>query len=279
MKLKREGVVKLYMAFESTIISRVGDTILEYSHTADDIAAAVYRVAPKIYSKYYNRFDRAYEKDDFVQDSYEHIQKLFDTGYITPDRENIDGIIYAMLSSVFVLNKIAKQSKDSKRYSWDSSENPDGASGRTSFNPYSKDLYGQLEDKDVEDPSQTHNRIENEKSGKIIADTIIDNLSFQPYNSKKHAYSGIDDILGEIELSEANLAKMYFMGYTLQAVLEVFGFGESERHSQSSYVTHKYQNTRYKINDIIYSLSKEDKTSLGAYIDTIEKKNASYKEN
>lgn len=274
MKLKREDILMMFKKLEE---SKLGVNMFEAVHTEEDIANAVYRVAPKVYYKNRGRFDRSYEKDDFVQDAYMHIQKLFDTGYIQPDRENIDGIIYSLLNSHFVLNKISSQSKDANRFSWSPQMSPsEDHSSRLILNPYDKTASGQIADKNMENPEEAHDREELEEHGKMIIDTIIDNMSFQSYTAKKHSYSGHDEILGDIELSEANLAKLYFMGYSLQAVLEVFGFGEKDRSSRSSYVTHKYQDVRYKINEIIYGLDKYDKEAVGAYVDSIEGKMASY---
>lgn len=249
-------------------------------HTDEDIADAVYRVAPKIYYKFRGRFDRSYEKDDFVQDAYLHIKNLFDTGYIKPDRENIDGIIYSLLSSHFALNKIVNQKKDAERLSWDyqASSGEDGGVYTSKIDMYNKKVYGPRPDEKGLNPEQASKIDELVEHGKLIAEEIIDNMSFTEYSTKKHKYSGYSEEFGELKLSESVLAKLYLCGYTLQAVLEMFGFGIGDRHSQSSYITHKYQDVRNKVNDIIYSLDKYDKEALGAYVDSIESKGSSFQD-
>lgn len=242
-----------------------------FTKTKDEIAEAVYRVAPKVYFKYYNRFDVIYTEDDFAQDAYEHIQKLFDTGYIKLDRENMDGIIYSLLNSYFVKNTIRSQFKNKQVISWEPSE-------KNYTNKSFGVMYGDIEDLLAVSPDILFKKEEMVELGKKIIKSIIETFPGDSYKTYRHTYIGREESLGKINLSDLNLAKLFFKGYTLQKVFEVYGFLDKNRGSQTAFITKKFNEVSDKISEKLSVLPKEDLYYALEYVKEIGIEKALYQE-
>lgn len=239
--------------------------------TKEEIAEAVLRVAPRIYNRYWNLFERAYQQDDFTQDAYLHIQRLFNEGYIKPDRDNIDGIVYSLLNSFFVRNIIKSQKQLKETMVWDLTEESD-----YSYTNSGLIKYGDIEDTNLLKPDAETAIHIGSTIGKQIVESILDNLDFSTYKTYKHIYKGLDNELGKLNFSEKSIAKLIFNGYNLQKTLEVFGFEGKDRGSQTAFISKKYKEVSNLLENIFKALPKEDLENVLKYIQNIDLQKASY---
>lgn len=234
--------------------------------TQEEIANSVYKVAPLVYRRKDWSFTD-YPEDDFIQDAAMHMIRLNEEGYFDNNKsgvENLDGLTYKLLSGHFVLNAQKLRYKDGaiSYISTDQDSEDFGISKSKEYNAEIADVTTQSPDKIEADKEKI-------ALGKALFEEILDTFSVVPYTTRKHTYKGHEKTLGDIELSEYNIGLLLSMGYNLGEILAVYGFEGKERHSQTSYISHKVQDTMNKLREILSELKQEDKNAIEAYIMSI----------
>lgn len=235
--------------------------------TEDDVAEATYNVAPIVYN---NRVttgswvDTAYTKEDFTQEAALYMVGLFRKNYFRTDNDELEPIIYRMLNNHFVSNTNKKAHKDYKRNI--PSLNRTFPNSTTEYIDMEQSLDNTSEDTIISEEAVEH--------GKEILDEIIDLLSFKPYVTRKHTYKGTHVTMGELDLSEKNIALLLLQGNSARDIIRIYGkevdnIGTS---SEASFVLHKVKRVVDNLAYIINGLSEEDREYVKTYINFVDMK-------
>lgn len=230
--------------------------------TEDEVVRLTYKVAPIVY-KGRSWVGSKYSLDDFVQDAVMHILEKFRAGYLDTDRDDIKPLIYVLLNRFFAYNKYKKAKNDRATSSLHL------PAIDTSGDSSKKEMIEMIEDENPS-PEEFTKNIDAIGDGEEIILGIIDNLDFEPFKSRKYQYSG--EIDGKkIELTEANLAKLFFSGKTLHDILRIYGINvtNSGADSRASFIAHKLKALIKKMSETINALNDREKESVVKYLENI----------
>lgn len=230
--------------------------------TEDDVALAVYNVAPIIYNNKAQQGawdNTSYTEEDFVNEAALYTINLFRNKYFSTDFDSLEPIIYRMLNSHFVRNVLNRERRDYSR-NLPVLNRPKGDENDTEFIDYLESEYLP--------PSEFVDRSLIDR-GEAIAEKIIDSLNFLPYRTRKHTYVGQDKDLGKLQLSEQNIARLLFLGETPRGIIRIYGkevdnIGSS---SEASFILHKVKEVIEKIVLMVEKLPNKDKKALKAYME------------
>ena len=234
--------------------------------TEDELVSAVYNVAPIIYNSKTRAGvwdNTSYTEEDFTQEAALYALGLFRKNYFNTDYDILEPIVYRMLNSHFVWNVSRRERREYKRnepslnrkYSNSDREYLDSEVDYNTRSVSDKAIY----DEDIEE-------------GKKIVDEIIELLDFKPYRTRKHTYIGNDEELGQIELTEKNIALLLLRGNSARDIIRIYGkevdnIGAS---SEASFVSHKIKDTINNMAFIINNLDEDERDSVKTYLRFLE---------
>lgn len=233
-----------------------------------DVINATYKSAKILYYKKKSQGfwqGTNYTEDDFAQDAVLYILGLFRKQYFKTDYDTLEPIIYRMLAGHYVNNVREKELRLAHRNELSLNRTPN-TSDYTDI---------EIVDTYASEETSSQDSIEQQELiayGEELVNFIIDNLSFIQYPSRKHVYKGFEKDLGEINFSEASLAKLIFKGYnSAEIARDIYNKTALGTSSEATRITHKVSDVINKLAGIINDLEPEDREAIRAYMNTIFK--------
>lgn len=260
MKLNRTIKMKLFIENNARFDEEYTEEYL------DELIAATYEVAPKVYRKY-NWDDRfMYTVEDYTQDAVMEIIRLFDKRYIhLPDpTKKITNLVYTLLDKHFTFNKYKQLKQTNKQGEFYLSGNEDNnseyqATGTTLLDQsmMSSDV---LTPEDLEDIKYGHD---------ILVHVVDNNLSNKDVRSRTHEYKGYHELLGDITLNDRNLGRLIIEGLTPNDVVEVFGIDPVDNTSAPSLIRKRYRIAMQQLSRAVSDLDRDDLELVEKYLESI----------
>jgi DNA-directed RNA polymerase specialized sigma24 family protein len=219
----------------------------------EKIVSQAYDMAEKMYKRYGSRLRSvSIDRDDYIQDAVIYVLNLFRKDYMNiANIDNAKGIIYKMLGR-FTLNQIQIDARKVNRRG----------------EPLDTDI--NMKD-DLESSTKSPEEEYLLEEGRLMLEDIIEQLDVTPFKSIKHSYKGFEKTLGEISLSEQNIAKLLYMGNHFHDILKIYNVetNNTGSSSEATFVHRKIKQTLNKLADIINSLNYDDEKLIKDYIEKI----------